>query len=142
MKHHESQQQADAAMERARLLLERNKRKRKKRRKRKLPKTSSSPPSCRAVLGQGRRHPLRGAKAIPYGPDVFEDVLWCNTGKLDFLGDDLQCFPRAPGIRQSLVQCLRYLRYIGKLVLLGNDAAMRVVCCSFAAFFGLRPSGR
>ena len=50
-------------------------RKRKKKRKRKLPKTSSS---CCVV----RRHPLRGC----------DDVSPWNTGKLDFLGDDLQCF--------------------------------------------------
>ena len=67
-KRQETQPQEPAALERARLFLERNKRKKR------LPKTSSSRPSCRAVLGQGRRRPLRGAEAVPCGPDVFDDV--------------------------------------------------------------------
>ena len=47
-------------------------RKRKKKRKRKLPKTSSS--------RHGQRHPLRGAEAVPCGPDVFDDVsLWIGA---------------------------------------------------------------
>ena len=38
-----------------------------------------------------------------------------NTFKLNILGDDLQCFLRAPGIWQSLVQCLPRPKHTGKL---------------------------
>ena len=74
----------------------------------------SSRSSCIAVLGQSRRHPLRGPGAVLHGPDVSDDVSPVEYRPIGFLGGDSQCFLRAPGIQQSLVQCLHCPRYTGK----------------------------
>ena len=111
----EVQRQAAAAMEQARLFLERNKRKRKKRRKKKLLEPLHSPCVAVLVVDNGSCMILPGFYWWYAGRAVFPSfvdrprtlgILFGGPEGQFCSADVRQWVSRAPCIRQSLVRCL------------------------------------